>query len=161
MLDLCRHWTKFHDGTSDKDGEILALRGEVMVVNKVVINTAVVALVGLACSRKPEDGRVMGRRLKVAVCLIDSSEDEAELTSGILWLHRAVDGESAAHDEEHISLMVVKELTGREYRDFWPKQNVCRQRQRQNAYNLLQMLQKHMYSSQDYETVPVPVSLHS
>ncbi len=67
------------------------LRRAVLIENKVVINTAVVPLVGLICSSKHEVGRVIDSWLGVAVVLTEASEDEAEVTSGVLWFDRAVD----------------------------------------------------------------------
>lgn len=78
-----------------------------MIENRVVIDTAVVPLMGLICRSKPEEGRVIDSWLSVPVCLVDPSEDEAEVTSRILWLHRAVNGEAAVLEEEHPLLRVV------------------------------------------------------
>ena len=51
--------------TFDSERADLALRGEVMVKNIDVINTAVIPLVGVVCCRKQEGGRVIDSCLGV------------------------------------------------------------------------------------------------
>lgn len=65
----------------------------------------------------------------VGVGAFEASEDDAEVTSGVLWLHRASDGEAVALEEHHI--VVIRLSLHEAHSDVWPKQDVCRQRRRE------------------------------
>ena len=65
-----------------------------MIMNIDVVNTAVVPLVGVVCSRKQEVGRVTDSWLGVVVCCVGSSEGELEGASWVLWLDGAADGDA-------------------------------------------------------------------
>ena len=79
-----------------------------MIENKVVINTAVVPLRLLCCSKRKE-GRVIDSWLGLAVGLVETVEDKAEVTSRVLWLCGAVDGEAVADDELHFLVIRLRQ----------------------------------------------------
>jgi len=121
--------TQPNSPTLKNEREALALSGEVLMENIVVINTAVVPLVGGLCSSKPEEGRVIDSWQGVAGW-VRASEHETEGTSGVLWLHEAVEREAVALDEQHILLLLVIVTPRRNNRPVGRKQDVCRQRQK-------------------------------
>lgn len=100
-----------------------------MIENKVVINTAAVPLVGLVGGSKHEVGRVIDSRSGVAVGLVEASEDEGEVTPGILRLHGAADGEAVAPGELHVPLPVIRVHNRHgENHHVRAVQNVCRRK---------------------------------
>lgn len=109
----------------------MALRGDVLAVNTVVVNTAVVPLVRLTCSGVFKVGRVVGGWLGVAVGLVEAFEDDAELTSGVPWLHGALNGEASALEEHHRVAVVVSAHKGKS--DVWLRQDVYRHRAREGG----------------------------
>lgn len=106
----------------------MALRGDVLAVNTVVVNTAVVPLVCLTCSGVFKVGGVVDGRLGAAVGLVEASEDDAELTSGVSWLHGAPNGEASALEEHQLVAVVVSAHKGKS--DVWLRQDVFRHRAR-------------------------------
>lgn len=70
-----------------------------MIEDKVVVNTAEVPSVALICSIKPEVCSVIDGRFADdggGGGLVGAPEDQAEVTSRILWYHRADKGEAVA-----------------------------------------------------------------
>ena len=80
--------------TCDSDREELALGGEVMGVNVDLINTAVVSLVGVVCSREEEVGRVIDSWAGASQGCVGAGEGEVEGASWDLWLDGAGDIEA-------------------------------------------------------------------
>lgn len=58
-----------------------------------VINTTVVPLVAMVCSRKQEVGSVIDSFLGVSVCCFTNGEHKLRKASWILWFNGAADGE--------------------------------------------------------------------
>lgn len=83
-----------------------------MIENIVVINTAVVSL-GFFCCSKHEECRVIDSWLGLAVGLVEADEVKAEVTSGVLWLRGAVDGEAVAPDE--LPFLVIRQTRVKSY----------------------------------------------
>lgn len=96
-----------------------------MIENKVVINTAVVPFMcGLHCV-KGEAGRVIDSWPGPPVGSVVACEVDAELTSRILWLHRADDCETVAL-EEHSFLQLFTSFSG-DQSYIRRKEEVCEQ----------------------------------
>lgn len=113
------------DLTSHSDRDALALRGKVLTDNEVVVNAAVVALVGVVCSRKQEADGVVESRLCLDEGLV---EEEAEVASWILWLHRAVKGEDVAPEEPNQLLLLLVDGKDGMNGQIRMYENVCEQR---------------------------------
>lgn len=89
--------------TLRNNGKCLALRRELVVINSLVINAAVVPTLVLISDIKSEDGRVPDGSLVHGECfLVEACEDEAEMTSGKLWLHGTVDKEAVRHIDDRM-----------------------------------------------------------
>lgn len=73
--------------------------------NIIVINTAVVPLVGVICSREEEGSRVIDSWLDLGS--VGAGEREEEGASWVLWLSGAGDGEVVA--PEHLRPLVAPE----------------------------------------------------
>lgn len=90
-----------------------------------VINTAVVPLVGVVCSREQEMGSVIDSWQGVVLCCVGVGEDKLEGASWILWQDGAADGEVGAH--EHLKPLLlglrIPVSVGREG-DVWLSQNI-------------------------------------
>lgn len=69
--------------------------------------------------------------LGVAVGLVEAFEDDAEPASGVLWLHRAPNGEASAFEEHHRVAVVVSAHKGKS--DVWLRQDVYRHRAREDG----------------------------
>lgn len=109
----------------------MTLRGDVLAVNTVVVNTAVVPSVGLTCPGVFKVGGVVDGWLGAAVGLFEAFEDDAELTSGVLWLHRAPNGEASALEEHQLVAVVVSAHKGKS--DVWLRQDVYRHGAREDG----------------------------
>lgn len=71
--------------------------------------------------------------LYLAVGLVEASEDEAEVTSRVLWLHGAVQGEAAALHEQSAATRV-------DNRNLRLKISACRDEQNSEKIQLMQMI---------------------
>ena len=92
-----------------------------------VINTAVVALVGVVCFRKQEVSRVIDSCQGVGVCGVGSSEGEVEGTSRVLWLGGAGDGEvGTLHHLQPLLLALRNPVNRVDHGDVWLKQHICK-----------------------------------
>ena len=99
-----------------------------MIEKKVVINTAVVPFSHSKC----EDGRVIDSWLGQAVGLVETVDFNAEVTSGVLWLHRAIDGDAVAH-AYHLPSLAVSKRRPRDDSYIRLMQNVCKQERKQES----------------------------
>lgn len=109
----------------------MALRGDVLAVNTVVVNTAVVPLVCLTRPGVFKVGGVVDGWLGVAVGLVEAFEDDAELTSIVFALHRALNGEASAPEQHQFVAIVVSAHKGKS--DVWSRQDVYRHRAREDG----------------------------
>lgn len=65
-----------------------------------MINTAVVPLVGIVCSKHEVD-IVIDSWSGFAVGLVEASDDESKVTSRVLWFHGAAGSEAMASAAVH------------------------------------------------------------
>lgn len=91
-----------------------------------VINTAVVPLVGVVCSREQEMGRVIDSWQGVVLCSVEGAEDKLEGTSLVLRFDGACDGEVGPHEHLKLLLLGLGDLisVGRGG-DVWLSQHIC------------------------------------
>ena len=90
-----------------------------------LINTAVVALVGVVCFRKQEVGRVIDSWLGVGVCCGGSSEGEVEGACWVLWLDGTADGEAETLQHLQPLLLALRNPVYGGEGDVRLKQQIC------------------------------------
>ena len=96
------------------------------------INTAVVPLVGVVCSRKQEVGRVIDSCEGVSQGCVGASEGEVEGASWVLWLDGAGDGEAVVPEHLQPLLLVLGDPQhGGRQGDTGLEQDICKQRSKE------------------------------